>query len=116
MSDQHARPFADFLIEQAATHGELSDGLHDVIAAVESTGKPGTVTLTVKVEPDKQIAGTFRISDSVKISAPKHDRPRRIYYKDRAGNLSRTDPNQKELPGLRDVSAPAEPAQMKEVN
>ncbi|WP_018135422.1 hypothetical protein [Acaricomes phytoseiuli] len=114
--EKFARPFADFLQDQARAHGELTDGLHDLIAAVEDTGKPGTLTLKIKVEPDKGGAGVLRVSDTVTVTKPAHDRPRRIYYKDKAGNLSRTDPNQLELSGLRDVSAPAVPAELKEVN
>lgn len=116
MTDQHARPFTDFLAQQGRAHEELTEGLHKVIAAVEETGKAGSVTLTIKVDPDKKAAGIFRISDNVTVKAPVHDRGTRIYFKDKAGNLTRSDPNQPELEGLRDVSAPAEPTRLKEVN
>lgn len=116
MTEEFARPFADFLREQGRAHDELTDGLHKLIAAVEDTGKAGSLTLTVKVERDKEIAGTYRIGDNVKVSLPQHDRPRRIYYRDKAGNLSRSDPNQLEFEGLKDVSAPAKPTVLKEVN
>ena len=115
-ADQHAKPFADFLAQQGRAHDELTEGLHDVIAAVKETGKSGSVTLTIKIDPDKKAQGIFRISDNVTIKAPQHDRGTRIYFADKAGNLTRSDPNQPELEGLRDVSAPAAPARLKEVN
>ncbi|WP_314325475.1 hypothetical protein [Paenarthrobacter ilicis] len=87
-----------------------------VIQAVEETGKAGSVTLVIKVDPDKKAPGVFRISDNVSIKVPAHDRGTRIYFKDDSGNLSRSNPNQPELEGLRDVSAPAEVRKLKEVN
>lgn len=104
-ADQHAKPFANFLSQQGGAHDELTEGLHDVIAAVKETGKPGSVTLTIKIDPDKKAQGIFRISDNVTIKAPQHDRGTRIYFADKSGNLTRSDPNQPELEGLRDVSA-----------
>lgn len=116
MTEQHAKPFADFLAQQGRAHDELTEGLHEVIAAVKETGKPGSVTLTIKIDPDKKAQGIFRISDNVTIKAPAHDRGTRIYFADKSGNLTRSDPNQPELEGLRDVSAPAHPIHLKEVN
>lgn len=115
-ADKHARPFVDFLAQQGRAHEELTEGLHQVIAAVEETGKAGSVTLVIKVDPDKKAAGIFRISDNVTVKIPAHDRGTRIFFKDKSGNLSRQDPNQPELEGLRDVSAPASPIHLKEVN
>lgn len=116
MPEQHARPFVDFLAQQGRAHDELTNGLHEVIAAVKETGKAGSVTLTIKVDPDKKADGIFRISDNVTIKAPQHDRGTRIYFADKSGNLTRSDPNQPEIEGLRDVSAPASPIHLKEVN
>lgn len=116
MTEQHAKPFADFLAGQGQAHDELTEGLHDLVAAVRDTGKAGSITLTIKVEADKRSDGVLRVTDNVTVKAPKHDRGARIYYQDKGGNLSRTDPNQPELEGLRDVSAPATPIRLKEVN
>lgn len=38
------RPFAAFLQDRAASHQELSDRLHELIAAVIDTGKAGVLT------------------------------------------------------------------------
>ncbi|MBG6083271.1 hypothetical protein [Zhihengliuella flava] len=113
--DRHVRPFNEFLTGEQATHRDLSDGLHDLLAAVADTGKSGTVTLTVKVEPDKKAAdGIYRITNKVAVKAPVHDAPSRIYYADKTGNLTRNNPDQEELDGLRVVDSPAEPSQLRE--
>lgn len=113
--DQHAKPFNDFLSQRDRAHQELTDGLHEVVAAVLETGKSGSVTLTIKVDPDKKADGILRVSDAVKIMIPQHDRGTSIYFRDSTGNLTRNNPMQPELEGLRDVSAPAEPKPLKEV-
>jgi hypothetical protein len=56
MSDaekRDARPFTGFLQEQrrGALHQELSEILAETVAAVTEHGKPGTVTLTLKIKP-----------------------------------------------------------------
>lgn len=114
MSDQHARPFSDVLAQQARAHQEATDGFHEVIAAVAETGKAGSVTITLKVEPDKKAEGIFRVTDSVKVTIPKHDRATSIYFRDSTGNLTRNNPDQPELTGLRDVSADPAPITLKE--
>lgn len=114
MSEQHAKPFADFLTQQKRAHQEATEGLHEVIAAVAETGKAGSVTITLKVEPDKKADGIFRVTDAVKLVIPKHDRATSIYFRDSTGNLTRNNPNQPELEGLRDVSDTPAPITLKE--
>lgn len=114
MSDKHARPFSDVLAQQSRAHQEATDGFHEVIAAVAETGKSGSVTITLKVEPDKKAEGIFRVTDSVKVTIPQFDRATNIYFRDSTGNLTRNNPNQPEIEGLRDVSAPVTPITLKE--
>jgi hypothetical protein len=102
------RPFADWLREQrrGLTHDELTDGLHDLIAAVNHSGKAGTLTLQIKIAPFKKNAQVLEVTDVVKTSLPTPDREAAIYFTDRDGNLSRDNPHQ--LPGmerLREVPA-----------
>ncbi|WP_404285408.1 hypothetical protein [Glutamicibacter arilaitensis] len=115
-NEKFAKPFAAFLTEQGRTHDELTETLHELIEQVTETGKAGSVTLTIKVEPDKKAEGVYRISDNVTTKIPQHDRPSRIYYKDKAGNLSRNDPNQEALAGLQVLESPAAPTVLKKAN
>lgn len=106
-------PFAAFLQQQrrGVLHGELSDALHGLLAAVKDTGKPGSLQFTLKVKPAaKGNAEQVLISDLVVVKAPSVERPESIFFLDDEGNLSRSDPRQMELPAIRDVSRPeAEP-------
>lgn len=94
-----ARPFAAFLQEQTS-HGELTDALHHLIEAIRDTGKPGTLTYTLKIEPDKGGEDMLRLTDKVAVKTPEHDRPRRLYWADQNGNLTRTNPHQPAFDGL----------------
>ena len=53
------RPFADWLRDQAGgtSHEELSEGLRDLVAKVMDTGKKGTLTYVVTVEPMPKVNG-----------------------------------------------------------
>jgi len=101
---EHVRPFADFLREQAKgnSHEELSEGLHDLVARVLDTGKKGTITYVVTVEPTKGTSA-LTVSDEIKLKLPEHDRDASLFFTDRNGNLTRKDPNQLEFEGLREV-------------
>lgn len=109
----HARPFSDFIREQnrGRTHDELSDGLRDLVARVEDTGKKGTITLTITVEPLKGNEACLTVSDEIKLKLPEHDRGSSIFFRGTDGNLQRDDPNQvtfdflREVPGVVGVDA-----------
>lgn len=113
------RPFADFLIEQAAgrTHHELGEGLHDLISRVRDTGKKGTITLCVTVAPMKDNVDVLVVSDEIKLKLPEHNRKDSIFYPDENGNLTRRDPRQLDFESLREVpkSAKPDPSTLKDV-
>lgn len=95
--DGRVRPFADWLREhnRGATHNELSDALVTLTRRVKDTGKVGTVTLTIKVEPMKKAAdGMVLVTDKIAMKLPEHDRPAAYWFIDDDGNLVRDDPNQ----------------------
>ena len=106
-ADEEPREFASFLLEQARghSHTELSQGLHDLVARVRDTGKKGSITYTVLVEPMKGNSDQLIVKDVIKLRLPEHDRSASIFFADRAGNLQRNDPNQPGLFG--DLAEPA---------
>ena len=117
IEDPPIRPFADWLQEQSSgkTHDELSEALWDLVQGVQDTGKKGTLTLTVIVEPMPKTEGhVLVINDEIKLRLPEFPRDASVAYVDKFGNLVRNNPAQPELSGLRDVSATAEPAQLRE--
>jgi hypothetical protein len=107
------RPFATFLMEQnrGRTHDELSHGLRDLVAQVEDTGKKGSITLTITIEPLKGNEEALTVSDVIKLNLPEHNRGASIFFRGRDGNLQRDDPNQVSLfdnipGGLREAPPP----------
>lgn len=90
------RPFADFIAEtnRGNTHAALTAGMHDLVEAVRTHGRAGTLTLTVKIAPlAKGDDSQFTVAEEVKVSAPKPDPRPSIYFTDRSGNLTTSDPS-----------------------
>jgi hypothetical protein len=98
------RPFAAWLTEQrnGGLHGEVSDAFAELVQAVNEHEKTGKLTLTVTVTPNGD--GSIFIGDDLKITEPKPDKPKALFFTDDRGNVTRRDPRQAELP-LRDASA-----------
>jgi hypothetical protein len=99
--------FATWLLQQSngRSHDELSAGLHDLVAKVVETGKKGSVTYTVTVEPLDKDGDAMKVTDEIKLKLPEHDRKASIFYPDGDGNLSRRDPNQLSFDDIHDVPA-----------
>ena len=99
------RPFADVLLEMSAgrTHLELGEKLHELIARVRDTGKKGSLTLTISVAPMKNNTSNLVVTDMVAAKLPALDRQTSVFWADRDGNLSRTDPNQLAFESLKEV-------------
>ena len=110
------RPFGDWLRDQnrGQTHDELSEALYELVGKVNDTGKKGTLTYTVTVEPMKNNPDVLVVKDTVKVKSPEIERKPSMFFTDRHGNLTRNDPNQLEFESLREVPAPAAPKTAKE--
>lgn len=106
--ERQIRPFADWMIEQrnGALANDLSEGLNELVDAVNCTGKGGTLTLIVKVQPaSKHGEGSVLVADDVKVKLPQ-ERGEALYFVDRNSNLTRQNPAQPSLP-LREVPRPS---------
>jgi hypothetical protein len=89
----------------AGLHNELGEELAAVTAAVIEHQKKGSVTVTLTVAPTKDDPGAVVISDEVKAKVPKATPLPSRFFSNEEGVLSRRDPRQPELTGLRDASA-----------
>ena len=107
------RLFADFLREynRGRTHDDMSEGLHDLIAAVKDTRKKGTITLTITVAPQKNNQEVLLITDNVVVKAPEFERAAAFYYVDKHGNPTRNDPRQMAFETMQSVPAPHDPSE-----
>lgn len=104
-------PFAAVLqqLDNGYVAAELAEKLQQLVHAVEDTGKKGSLAVTLTLGPSKTEA-PFEITPSVVLKKPAPTRRASVFYTDGDGNLLRRDPNQQEIPGLRDASAPTKPA------
>lgn len=95
------RPFVEWLKEQrrGLTQSELTDALHEVVAAVQQHGKVGTLTLQITVRPaTKNSYGAVTVSDKVTVKAPEGERDESLFFVDPAsGDLIRNNPFQRDL-------------------
>lgn len=96
-NDTTERPtFATWLGEHR--HGvadlDLTEALRTLVEQVGQTRKAGTMTVTIKVAAEGDM---LAISDSLSVKLPRNVEPR-LYWVDSAGDLTRNNPMQPELP------------------
>lgn len=98
------RPFAAALQElnRGRVHDELSRELQRLVEAVVDTGRKGTLTLQLTINPTGD-TGAMSINDQISVKAPRHDRAASLFFVTDDANLVRHDPRQMELP-LREVA------------
>jgi hypothetical protein len=100
--ERHVRPFAETLqkINRGRLLNELADNMADILEGVMETGKPGSLTLTLKVTKAKA-ERMIEIVPTIKPNVPRLAPPASMFFVDEASySLSRTDPLQDELPGI----------------
>lgn len=92
------RPFADVLrgVDKGRALDSAAEALHALVTAVQETGKPGTITLTVKVGPLPKARSneSLLVTASVTSKAPVIDGNPSMFFVDSDGNLTRNDPRQ----------------------
>lgn len=101
MEDPQA--FAEWMLEHRSGgfHNELSKKLSDLHRAVYETQKQGTLTIKVTIKPN---GGQFSYVDDVKSSTPEAGKPLSLFFYDEdTGSVSRNDPRQMEIDGLRRI-------------
>jgi hypothetical protein len=103
--DEQVRPFAELLtvLDHGAAHAEASRQLHDLVAAVRDQGKKGTMTIALQVAPLKGSTSQVVVAAQVTSKPPKSEPAAAVFFLDDDGNLSRNDPRQLEMDGLRVV-------------
>lgn len=96
------KPFTDTLREyrRGALVDEATAALAEVVKGVMQTGKPGSVTLTLKVSHQKGDRTVMELAGEVNGKPPKEALPVAIFYADDDGALFRADPKQREMDTL----------------
>ncbi|MEV1294493.1 hypothetical protein [Pseudonocardia sp. NPDC049635] len=75
---------------------ELSDKMADLLLAVEETGKKGSISLTITVDP-KSNDGIVEVSNAVAVKKPQLPRPAGHYWLDGDGGLADSPKDQTAL-------------------
>lgn len=98
-ADHEPTDFGVFITElnRGAVCNELTAALNEVVRAVESTGRMGKITLSLKVYRPKNNEQVIQIADDVKVTVPAFDRKESFWFTDGNGGLTRDDPNQTAL-------------------
>lgn len=89
-----------FIEDHSPGKTEAGKMLAKLIDAVKDTGKGGSMTLVIKIEPDKTQPTALLISDEITAKLPKHERPVRKAWLTRGGLVVDFDPNTPSLPGM----------------
>lgn len=82
-------------IDSQNLHEALSEALAEVVRGVEKTGKVGSLTLTFKVKKNKD--RQVMVDSEVKRKVPEEGIATTMFFSDENGNLTRRDPQQREL-------------------
>lgn len=100
------RPFFETLrdIEFGGVLDELAESQQEIVDAVVDTGKKGTLTLTIDYKPNSR--GQLMVTAQVNKKLPKMQRPSSLFFITPENNLTRKDPRQPDLDGLRQVVDP----------
>lgn len=96
---------AGCLVDDATT------GLAEIVKAVDATGKPGSLVITVTVR--KATAGAMAVLGKVAVKKPVEPVLESLLFPTPEGNLLTEDPNQRKL-DLRPISVTQK--ELKEVN
>jgi hypothetical protein len=93
------RPITDILrdIRKGKAVDLASQRMAEIVQAVDETGKPGELTITIKVKPEKRGGSQKVIQVGVKAKIPEVDLPEGVFFSNEEGDLLRTDPAQNEM-------------------
>jgi len=106
--------FLDALTEarEGTALADLHAAILQLVGDVRSIGKKGTLTVTLNIALGS--ANTLVLTDTIKVVSPEPNKDSAIYYADDANRLTRTDPRQPTLKGLREVATFARPMAVNE--
>ncbi len=93
------RPITDILreIRKGKAVDLASQRMAEIVQAVDETNKPGELTITIKVKPEKGGGSQKVIQVAVKAKIPEMDLPEGVFFSDEDGDLHRTDPAQSDI-------------------
>lgn len=96
------RDFVSWLLDHTGgrTNADLGAALREVTAAVKTTEKKGSITVTFTVEPVDNVPGAFRVSDKIDKKVPELPRPASTFFSDDNDDLVLDNPRQGMFRGM----------------
>jgi len=93
------RPFTDTLrdMRKGRVVDAATEQLAEVVRAVLENSKPGSLTLTLKVEPQGKGDNAVVLSAKIATKVPQPKLPDALFFADLDGDLFRDDPTQREM-------------------
>jgi hypothetical protein len=97
------KPFTDTLnhMRFGTLSEDLTKALHELTQKCADTGRSGKLTLELQLKPGK--GGQIEVFDDIRVKLPKEERGSTILFATPEGNLTREDPRQMQIEGLRTV-------------
>ncbi|WP_426243752.1 hypothetical protein [Nocardioides sp. LHG3406-4] len=107
MSSTHQRPALDMIAElrRGKTAHDLTQKIHDLVAACVDTGKKGDIVLKLTFEPDADDDTRMKVTDQIAVKAPTRNQKPSLFFLTDDLSLTRTDPSQHTIPGTSDDAA-----------
>lgn len=82
-------------LRQGELVDELTTAMQKLVSVCADTGKKGSLTLKITLQPGK--AGQIEIHDELVVKEPKQEKGTSIMFATPEGNLVRDDPRQKKF-------------------
>ena len=79
---------------------DMAVNIQELVQAVQSTGKAGSLTMKIVVTPMKGSTEAFVIKDNISLKKPTIESAGTVLFPTPEGNLTRTHPKQDNLPGI----------------
>lgn len=94
-----AKPLMEVLgqIRGGAAINDAAKDFVELCQRVRDTGKPGSITLTIKVNPDKNDPDVYEVTPDVTVKLPKVARAKGLFYMTPDAQLVREDPKQAKM-------------------
>lgn len=91
---------------------DLTEKMQELVNACNSTGRKGSLTLTINLSPGK--GGEVAITDKIVSKVPELEKGSSIMFITPEGNLQRSDPRQMTIDSLKTIGN-KQPTELKEV-